>query len=95
MHDLILTFTGGLGVALILGFISHRLGLSPIVGYLLAGIVVSPHTPGYVADRHLAEDRGVEAALVDSNRMFFAHLRLEPPQPHRHEHRRRNRASHW
>ncbi|MEK7951232.1 cation:proton antiporter [Luteolibacter soli] len=55
MHDLILTFTGGLGVALILGYISHRLGLSPIVGYLLAGIVVSPHTPGYVADRHLAE----------------------------------------
>jgi CPA2 family monovalent cation:H+ antiporter-2 len=55
MHDLILTFTGGLGVALILGYLSHRLGLSPIVGYLLAGIVVSPHTPGYVADRHLAE----------------------------------------
>lgn len=55
MHDLILTFIGGLGVALILGYLSHRLGLSPIVGYLLAGIVVSPHTPGYVADRHLAE----------------------------------------
>ena len=55
MHDLILTFTGGLGAALVLGYLSHRLGLSPIVGYLLAGIVVSPHTPGYVADRHLAE----------------------------------------
>jgi CPA2 family monovalent cation:H+ antiporter-2 len=55
MHDLILTFTGGLGIALVLGYLSHRLGLSPIVGYLLAGIVVSPHTPGFVADRHLAE----------------------------------------
>ncbi|MCW1915224.1 cation:proton antiporter [Luteolibacter sp. GHJ8] len=55
MHDLILTFTGGLGAAVLLGFISHRMGLSPIVGYLLAGIVVSPHTPGFVADRHLAE----------------------------------------
>jgi CPA2 family monovalent cation:H+ antiporter-2 len=56
MHDLILTFTGGLGAALVLGYLSHRLGLSPIVGYLLAGIVVSPHTPGYVADRHLAQE---------------------------------------
>ncbi|QJE95824.1 cation:proton antiporter [Luteolibacter luteus] len=57
MHDLdlILTFTGGLGAALFLGYLSHRMGLSPIVGYLLAGIVVSPHTPGFVADRHLAE----------------------------------------
>ncbi len=56
MHDLILTFTGGLGAALVFGYLSHRLGLSPIVGYLLAGIVVSPHTPGYVADRQLAEE---------------------------------------
>ena len=55
MHDLILTFTGGLGAALVLGYFSHRLGLSPIVGYLLAGILVGPHTPGFVADRHLAE----------------------------------------
>ncbi len=57
MHDieLILTFTGGLGVALIFGYLAHRVGLSPIVGYLLAGIVVSPNTPGFEADRHLAE----------------------------------------
>lgn len=57
MHniDLIITLTGGLGIALILGYITHRIGLSPIVGYLLAGIVVSPSTPGIVADRHLAE----------------------------------------
>jgi monovalent cation:H+ antiporter-2, CPA2 family len=57
MHelDLILTIAGGLGAALLLGYISHRLGLSPIVGYLLAGIVVSPHTPGFVADEGLAK----------------------------------------
>lgn len=57
MHnlDLILTLTGGLTAAFILGYITHRLGLSPIVGYLLAGIVVGPFTPGFVADRHLAE----------------------------------------
>lgn len=57
MHnlDLILTLTGGLGAALVFGYITHRLGLSPIVGYLLAGIAVGPHTPGFVADRHMAE----------------------------------------
>lgn len=56
MHDLdlILTITGGLAAALALGYLTHRLGLSPIVGYLLAGIVVGPHTPGFVADAHLA-----------------------------------------
>jgi len=44
----------GLFAALVLGFISHRLKLSPIVGYLLAGILVGPHTPGFVADPNLA-----------------------------------------
>jgi CPA2 family monovalent cation:H+ antiporter-2 len=53
--DLIATLTGGFAAALILGYVTHRLGLSPIVGYLLAGIVVGPHTPGFVADPHLAE----------------------------------------
>src|SRR5438045_2640573 len=53
--DLILTLTGGLAAALVLGYVTQRLGLSPIVGYLLAGIVVGPSTPGFVADRHLAE----------------------------------------
>jgi CPA2 family monovalent cation:H+ antiporter-2 len=57
MHsiDLILTLTGGLGAALALGYVTHRLGLSPIVGYLLAGVAVGSHTPGFVADRGLAE----------------------------------------
>src|SRR5262245_24269948 len=53
--DLILTLTGGLAAALALGYVTQRLGLSPIVGYLLAGIAVGPNTPGFVADRHLAE----------------------------------------
>jgi CPA2 family monovalent cation:H+ antiporter-2 len=52
---LILTLTGGLAAALLLGYITQRLGLSPIVGYLLAGFVVGPNSPGFVADRHLAE----------------------------------------
>jgi len=53
--DLIPTLTGGLVAALLLGCLTHRFGLSPIVGYLLAGLVVGPNTPGYVANRELAE----------------------------------------
>lgn len=57
MHnlDLILTLTGGLTAALVLGYLTHRLGLSPIVGYLLAGIAVGPNTPGFFANRELAD----------------------------------------
>ncbi|MGH9163366.1 MAG: cation:proton antiporter [Vicinamibacteraceae bacterium] len=54
-YDLILTLAGGLGTALVLGYVTQRLGLSPIVGYLLAGALVGPHTPGFVADAALAE----------------------------------------
>ena len=57
MHsfDLILTLTGGFAGALVFGYLTQRLGLSPIVGYLLAGVAVGPHTPGFVADTVLAE----------------------------------------
>src|ERR687892_287182 len=54
-YDLILTLTGGLTGALVLGYFTQRLGLSPIVGYLLAGTLVGPYTPGFVADAALAE----------------------------------------
>ncbi|TDU80808.1 CPA2 family monovalent cation:H+ antiporter-2 [Prosthecobacter fusiformis] len=54
--DLILTLTGGLAVALALGLLTRKIGLSPIVGYLLAGIVVSPNTPGFVAHKDLAKE---------------------------------------
>ncbi len=51
-HDinLILTLAGGLSAALALGFVTQKLRLSPLVGYLLAGIIVGPHSPGFVAD---------------------------------------------
>ena len=52
--DLILTLTGGLTAALGLGFATQKLKLSPIVGYLLAGILVGPFSPGYVADTEIA-----------------------------------------
>ena len=55
-HDLNLVFTlaGGLSAALVLGFITQKLRLSPLVGYLLAGIAVGPHSPGFVADASTA-----------------------------------------
>jgi monovalent cation:H+ antiporter-2, CPA2 family len=53
--DLIFTLTGGLAVALALGLVTQRLKMSPIVGYLLAGVVVGPFTPGFVADKPIAD----------------------------------------
>jgi CPA2 family monovalent cation:H+ antiporter-2 len=57
MHDLgvLITFAGGLAVALVFGYLANRLKLSPIVGYLLAGVAVGPFTPGFVADRDVAQ----------------------------------------
>ena len=57
MHDLanLLTLAGGLACALLLGYLANRLSLSPIVGYLVAGILVGPFTPGFVADREIAQ----------------------------------------
>lgn len=57
MHsfDLILTLTGSLAGALVFGYVTQRMGLSPIVGYLLAGVAVGPNTPGFVANPELAE----------------------------------------
>jgi CPA2 family monovalent cation:H+ antiporter-2 len=53
-HSLILTLASGLAMALAFGWATQRLGLSTLVGYMLAGIVVGPHTPGFVADAALA-----------------------------------------
>jgi CPA2 family monovalent cation:H+ antiporter-2 len=44
----------GLALAFVLGLAAHRLRVSPLVGYLLAGILVGPFTPGFVADQSLA-----------------------------------------
>jgi CPA2 family monovalent cation:H+ antiporter-2 len=52
--DLILTLVGGLTAALVLGFATQKAKLSPIVGYLIAGVVVGPFTPGFVAHAGIA-----------------------------------------
>ena len=51
---LIATIVVGLSLAFILGALAQRLRVSPIAGYLLAGILVGPYTPGFVADEALA-----------------------------------------
>jgi len=51
---LIATLAAGFGLALILGFIAARLKLPALVGYLIAGIVIGPATPGFVADVEIA-----------------------------------------
>jgi predicted Kef-type K+ transport protein len=96
--DLILTLTGGLVAALALGYLTHRLGLSPIVGYLLGGIAVGPHTPGFVANRVLAEQLaeigvilrtlGATPEQIDRERdRVHAGLFARPTQDSRHAHR--------
>ncbi len=53
-HTLITTFVGALVLAFTLGFIARRMQLSPLVGYLLAGVAVGPFTPGFVGDTGIA-----------------------------------------
>ncbi len=52
--DLINIVAVGLAVAFVLGALANRLRMSPLVGYLAAGIIVGPFTPGFVADQELA-----------------------------------------
>jgi len=52
--SLITTLAAGFGIALILGFIAERLKVPALFGYLLAGIIIGPATPGFVADVNLA-----------------------------------------
>lgn len=53
-YALITTLVAAIVLAFVLGFIAQRLRLSPIVGYLLAGVAVGPYSPGFTADVQLA-----------------------------------------
>ncbi|MGT3204515.1 YbaL family putative K(+) efflux transporter [Yersinia enterocolitica] len=53
---LITTIVGGLVLAFLLGSLAHRLRISPLVGYLAAGVLAGPFTPGFVADTSLAPE---------------------------------------
>jgi len=58
LHDmpLIATIVAGLGLAFVFGAIAQRLRIPPLVGYLLAGVLAGPYTPGFVADQALAPE---------------------------------------
>jgi K+:H+ antiporter len=55
-HPLISTIVIALALAWLLGSIAHRLRMPPLVGYLLAGVLIGPATPGFVADQTLASE---------------------------------------
>jgi len=52
--DLITTIAVSFGLAMLLGFVAARLRMPPMIGYLLAGVLIGPFTPGFVADIALA-----------------------------------------
>ncbi|QEL25585.1 Kef family K(+) transporter [Bosea sp. F3-2] len=58
MHHgpLIAIIVAGLGLAFVFGALAQRLRISPLVGYLVAGVAVGPFTPGFVADQNLANE---------------------------------------
>src|SRR5437868_9260459 len=55
-HALVSTVVVGLVLAFAFGAVAHRLKASPLVGYLLAGIVIGPFTPGFIADQNIANE---------------------------------------
>jgi len=82
MNDagIVLTLAGSLAAALVFGYITQRLGLSPIVGYLVAGVAIGPHTPGFIADTHVAEqfaDIGVILLMFGVGLQFHVEELLE------------------
>ncbi|MBB3862418.1 CPA2 family monovalent cation:H+ antiporter-2 [Novosphingobium hassiacum] len=58
MHHspLIATIVAGVVFAFLMGALAHRLKASPIVGYVMAGVIVGPYSPGFVADAGLANE---------------------------------------
>jgi len=74
---LISTVVVGLVLAFILGALAHRLRVSPLVGYLLAGVAVGPYTPGFVADQALARDLAEIGIIL---LMFGVGLQFSPKE---------------
>src|SRR5512134_3040570 len=52
--DLITTIAVSFGLAMVLGLVAARLRMPPMIGYLLAGVLIGPATPGFVADLELS-----------------------------------------
>jgi CPA2 family monovalent cation:H+ antiporter-2 len=78
-HDtpLIATIAAGFCLAFVLGMVAHRLRVSPLVGYLAAGIAVGPFTPGFVADQGLANELAEIGVIL---LMFAVGLHFSPKE---------------
>jgi CPA2 family monovalent cation:H+ antiporter-2 len=80
MTGLELTLLIALAAALVLGAIAHRLGIPPMLGYIVAGLAVGPATPGFVAGREevlALADVGVALLMFSIGLQFsIAELRL-------------------
>ena len=72
---LIATIAAGLVLAFLFGMLAHRLRLSPLVGYLAAGVVVGPFTPGFIADPELAGELAEMGVIL---LMFGVGLHFSP-----------------
>jgi monovalent cation:H+ antiporter-2, CPA2 family len=72
---LLATIAAGLGLAFVLGFAAARLRLPPLVGYLVAGVVIGPFSPGYVADTGLASQLAEVGVIL---LMFGVGLHFSP-----------------
>ncbi len=79
MHELpiIVTLAGALAVALVFGWATRSLGLSTLVGYMLAGIAVGPFTPGFVADANLAQQMAEIGVIL---LMFSVGMHFHPQE---------------
>ena len=83
MHDqpaLLLTLAAAFGMAFVLGFLATKLRLPPLVGYLVAGIVIGPHSPGFVADIALASQLAEIGVIL---LLFGVGLHFSPGDLHR------------
>ena len=81
-EPLITMVVSGIVAAFTLGFLAHRLKLSPVVGYLLAGVLIGPYTPGVTADPDLASelaDLGVILIMFGIGLKFSPRQLLERP----------------
>jgi CPA2 family monovalent cation:H+ antiporter-2 len=74
--QIVLILTVGFALAALFGYLSFKLKLSPILGYLLAGYAIGPYSPGFVADVHIAEQLAEIGVIL----MMFGvglHFRVE------------------
>jgi CPA2 family monovalent cation:H+ antiporter-2 len=86
---LVATVALGLVLAFSLGALAHRLRLPPLIGYLVAGVLIGPFTPGFVADQNIANQLAEVGVIL---LMFGVGLHFSPKDAVRPRHRRSGRG---